>query len=59
MREELSRKVDEKNDKMAAIEEHRRSLMAELEKARKEISANDAMLKVRLRFWIRCKGNYR
>lgn len=46
LKEELARKVEEKNDKMTAIEEQRRALMAELDKARKEIAAHDDMLRV-------------
>ena len=46
LRQELSRKVDFKNERMAAIEEQRRSLMEELEDTRKEIAAHDTLLKV-------------
>lgn len=46
LQEELARKVGEKYDKMHAIEEQRRALMAELEKTRKEIALHDSILKV-------------
>ena len=46
LRQELSRKVEFKNERMAAIEEQRRSLMEELEDTRKEIAAHDNLLKV-------------
>ena len=46
LRQELSRKVEFKNERMAAIEEQRRSLMMELEDTRKEIAVHDNLLRV-------------
>ena len=47
-RDALERKVQEKDDRMAAIEDQRRALMLELETVRADVAKQDIWIKVTL-----------